>query len=230
MLAKAGEDKSVSLSFVGFGVAGRENKKGDIIEDYAFIIPSEDVLSVSNQPLSSLDGDVTFDRVDIIQVSIAEHCAAYAPGCGSRKTQGSTAIIGRTVPSSLKVIETESGDIEGDIVYAGKRGVNFRTVPYFTVVGLDVHGMPLDSYSGELAGGLKVQGVTTLKFGSDEININNLESVTEEIKDKNNIGTGKHKTILNADNLTFIKGAFPGNGAQPSSEVEHFQPRWNRGD
>lgn len=152
---------------------------------------------VSAKPIST---------VALIRAMVPDSCASYAIGDNGcmLKTKGDTAIIGRTVPASLKVATTQSGNITGDVVYAGKPGVSFEVPPSFTVVGLDAKGNELPSFSGEFAGGLK--GNTSLELSSDI----DLEALMPTIVESE---TGKHVIGFDTSKLKFNKAdPFPETG------------------
>ncbi|MBM7454756.1 hypothetical protein HNR62_000585 [Oceanisphaera litoralis] len=202
VLAKAGEEKSVPLDFIFYSVDGSNNEKGAVLSDYTLVIPDNSMVNVNNHALFSLEDEVSFNDVALVQVSIANHCAAYAPDCGDKETQGSSAIIGRTVPASLRVKETIAGDISGDVMYAAQpASVEFNATPGFIVEGLDTKGNPLPSYSGEFAGGLKANSEIILdtRWADVELTDTDLSLTYSELE------AGQHRVALNPASLTFIK-------------------------
>ncbi|MBR9857202.1 MAG: hypothetical protein GYB38_05785 [Gammaproteobacteria bacterium] len=131
-----------------------------------------------------------------IGIKVENYTAKYIPDNDSQLvTKEHNAFVGRTIPASLKVIAT-AGDIEDDVVYAGKPGVIFDTAPSFTVVGLDVNGNELASYSGEFAGGLK--GNTTLELDTAL----DLEILAPTIAEAE---TGKHVISVDTSKVKFSK-------------------------
>ncbi|OXY82659.1 hypothetical protein B6S08_03840 [Oceanimonas doudoroffii] len=137
------------------------------------------------------------DIVGRLQVKVDDWQAAYIAGDDTRLvTQGDSAYVGRTVPASLKVTAI-SGDIEGDVIYAGvEEAPNFSTKPAFTVVGLDADGNTLASYSGEFAGGLEENVLINLNSSLD---YNLLEW------DFSEPSHGQHSITINTDSLVFLK-------------------------
>lgn len=137
-------------------------------------------------------------------IRLPDWTAQYIPGNDSPLvTQGHQAFVGRTVPASLHVTAT-AGDIEGDVVYAGKSGIVFLTKPSFTVTGLDTEGNKLPSYSGEFAGGLKGNATLELDTALD------LEILAPTITEAE---TGKHVISVGTSEVKFIK-------TEPFAETE----------
>ena len=201
VLAKAGEDKSVSLDFVSYSVDGSNNKKGSVLSGYNFALPNENTVKVNGNLLSELGDKIHFNEVALVQVSIANHCASYAPDCGGKQTQGSSSIIGRTVPYSLQMTAT-AGDVSGNVVYASQlEMITFDPdkLPRFVVEGLDTKGNFLPSYSGEFAGGLRASGNSRVALATSLSDAELTLSYSEP-------ESGKHWFELDPVSLTFIKG------------------------
>ncbi|WMC12292.1 hypothetical protein PU634_08000 [Oceanimonas pelagia] len=142
------------------------------------------------------EGEGYIKNVALIEAYVSPTCADDPDDDCALLINGDTAILGRTVPASLEVIETHSGDIDGDVVYAGKPGVEFLTKPSFTLVGLDVNGKELPSYSGEFAGGLK--GNTSLEL-SDDLDVGVVVPTFAENE------AGKHVISFDTSKIKFNK-------------------------
>ncbi|GAA3530586.1 DUF6701 domain-containing protein [Zobellella aerophila] len=161
VLARAGESTSVPLTFLAYGVDGSNDQQGAELPGYNFNLPEEVTISEpsagsGSTPLDAFDDEIGFTQVTLVKAVVADHCASYADNCGNRLTKGSSANIGRTVPASLRVKESVSGDLEQNVVYAAQPDpIGFARLPGFVVEGLDTNGNSLPSYSGEFAGGLK---------------------------------------------------------------------------
>ncbi|AEY01694.1 MSHA biogenesis protein MshQ [Oceanimonas sp. GK1] len=169
--------------------ASLENGALQPSQDYALNDDGDGATASTHQFASEIVGRLS--------VKVEGWNATYIPDDDNLlPTNGDSAFVGRSVPASLKVTETQNGDINGDIVYASKPGVSFDVVPSFTVIGLDVNGKELPSYSGEFAGGLK--GNTSLGLGGDL----DLEALTPTIVEPE---TGKHVISLDTSKLKFNK-------------------------
>ncbi|GGB54047.1 hypothetical protein GCM10011502_29010 [Oceanisphaera marina] len=210
VLGKAGEHAGLTLQAYGAGnkriddysaqlkeIVIRELTADAKVKDDSPIIKQPAVnFNQSNKP--SFTSDKSISTVGLIQAMVPDSCAPYAisdSGC-MLETDGDTAIIGRTVPASLKVVETQSGDIKDGVVYAGKPGVSFDVAPSLTVIGLDAKGKELPSFSGEFAGGLK--GNSSIALNSD-IALKGLVPTFDEPE------AGKHVISCDTDKLEFIK-------------------------
>ena len=214
VLAKAGEQKSLPLSFVGYGVNADGTGKGRKIEGYKFDIPKGNLVKI-NEISSSAEGGITFSEVATIQASVDEHCASYAPECGNKKTKSSISTIGRTVPDRL-LITGRPGQIKNNIAYRGK-DVSFTKPPQFTVracaVGQTDKECNLISYSGEFAKGLLLDDVLTFTPGDGfGLSPDNVGDVTLDDDQ-----TGLHSIKLPED----TKLAFDKVDKQPEQTVDH---------
>ncbi|MFP2769485.1 DUF6701 domain-containing protein [Oceanisphaera sp. KMM 10153] len=156
--------------------------------DFAFNADNE---TISQHSLKS-------NIVGLLEVAAAPWVAGYIPeGDSKLTTEGDIQNIGRTVPAVLQATAI-AGDVEGDVIYAGKPGVNFITKPSFTVEGLDVAGKPLPSYSGGFAGGLKTNG-------NVQAELETMLSYSDLTLTYSEPVPGQHLITLNPDKLKFIK-------------------------
>lgn len=135
-------------------------------------------------------------------IQLASWTAPYIPAHDSPLvTEEHSGFIGRTVPASLHIVETVTGDIEGNVAYAGQPKIPFSTEPSFTLVGRDINGNALPSYSGEFAGGLESNITLNLETGREH---NDLNWYIQEPE------TGRHVITLDTERLRFHKTApFP---------------------
>ncbi|GHA12075.1 DUF6701 domain-containing protein [Oceanisphaera arctica] len=209
VLAKAGEPKSVSLSFIGYGVNGINDEVGDKILEYSFNQPENVTITelntnVVNHPLTTFDMNIGFTQVALVQAVVADHCAVYANNCGDKLTKGSDAVIGRTVPAALDVVTSAAGQIAGNHVYAGK-AVAFTTQPGFTVQAVDINGDPLPSYSGEFAGGLTADNISLALMIPDDSFLDGMTMPVTVQWDDN----GQHRILVTNNELSFPKESTP---------------------
>jgi MSHA biogenesis protein MshQ len=157
------------------------------------------------QDLNS-EGEITHKvkTVGLIEAYMPSFCAGFAEneqGNCVLQTQGDSVTLGRTVPASLHIVETVTGDIEGNVAYAGQPEIPFSTEPSFTLVGWDINGNALPSYSGEFAGGLESNITLNLETGREHDGLNWHIQEPE---------TGRHVITLDTDSLSFHKTApFP---------------------
>lgn len=202
VLAKAGETSKVQPSFITYGFFNSvATKQASILSTYKF--DREDLLTINEKARSS-DGMSSFTQVGLITASVGRYCALGNGGCGDKLTNGSSAIIGRTVPYELQVVAT-SGEITGGIVYAGHPSITFNRQPSFTVQGLNKQGEVLSSYSGEFAGGLGKNSQIEIDTKLDNTNKLNSKLSRTPSESESKTEQGKHLFQPDTTGLTFIK-------------------------
>ncbi|MGO1246815.1 MAG: DUF6701 domain-containing protein [Oceanisphaera sp.] len=218
VLSRAGDKKELTLQAYGEDSQGNliviENYQADLGDtvNISELNAAHKPYSGQNEGLQSLvfkgeNGkghriEYTAQHVGLIKAAVNESCAPFAK-LGDQcalVTAGDIAILGRTVPASLKVLTKIAGKIEGSKIYAKQPNtINFEPLPQFVVQGLDAQGKPLTSYTGEFAAGLCDNSEIKLETAVPHSGI----QLSKPIFDTEQLGN--HVFELDASSLVFAK-------------------------
>lgn len=223
-LAKAGQP--IPLTLRAYGEGNRPltdySAKIDGIEITELLEPmvsfdqiAVDFSQTSQSQSYSFNSSQAITHVALIRANVPPHCAPYGPqGDDCLATDGDTAILGRTVPASLKVMAREPGQVPGNHLYAGK-AVSFSTPPAFTLQAVDINGLALPSFSGEFAGGLTDDNIS-LELVSDDLALDGTAMpVTVQLNDD-----GQHRILVSDHEWSFPKGLTPFDARAINEQLE----------